>query len=110
MSRVQMKRRKKREKGSASVRSLICAFSGMVGIIFFIYAVCEAAVKSQMPRSFTGLAMIFFFAGLIEMVLGVRFAKIPGHSLSSKVCGILFPAISLAGYLTLYLIGVYRLL
>ena len=45
MSRVQMKRRKKREKGSASVRSLICAFSGLAGIIFLVYAVYEAAVK-----------------------------------------------------------------
>ena len=93
MSRVQMKRRKKREKGSASVRSLICAFSGLAGIIFLVYAVYEAAVKEQMPRMF-----------------GIRSAKIPGHSVSSKVWGILLPAVSLAGYMVMYLVGLYRVL
>ncbi len=110
MSRVQMKRRKKREKGSASVRSLICAFSGLAGIIILVYAVYEAAVKEQMPRMVTGLAMIFFFCGLIELVFGIRSAKIPGHSVSSKVWGILLPAVSLAGYMVMYLVGLYRVL
>ncbi len=110
MSRVQMKRRRKREKGTASVRSLICAFSGIAGIIFLIYAVFKAAAATEMPRTVTGIAMIFFFGGLIELVFGIRAAKIPGHSVSSRVLGILFPAISLAGYLVMYLVGLYRVL
>ena len=89
MSRVQMKRRKKREKGSASVRSLICAFSGLAGIIFLVYAVYEAAVKEQMPRMVTGLAMIFFFCGLIWNTFSEdsrAFSFIKGLGYTSSSC------------------------
>lgn len=110
MSRIQMKRRKKREKASASVRSVICGLAGLVGIIFLIYSIYEAAVSKKMPRQVTGLSMIFFFLSLIELVFGIRFAKVTGYSVSSRVLGALIPAVAFAGYLALYVVGLYRLL
>lgn len=110
MSRVQMKRRKKREKAQASVKSVICALAGLVGIIFLIYSIYEASVNKEMPRMVTGLSMIFFFLSLIELVLGIRFAKTIGHSVSSRVWGVLIPAVALAGYMALYVAGLYALL
>ncbi|MQN01848.1 MAG: hypothetical protein DUD27_03930 [Lachnospiraceae bacterium] len=110
MSRIQMKRRRKREREAASVRSLICAFAGLAGIIFLFYAIYAATVNKSLPRQVTGFSMIFFFASLIELVFGIRFAKKPGHSVSSRAWGVVLPAAALTGYLVLYLVGLYRIL
>ena len=110
MSRVQLKRRKKREKGSVSVRSLICAVAGLVGILFLIYGIYSASIVGEMPRQVTGLSMIFFFASIVEVIFGIRFAKIPGHSAVSRAWGIILPSAALAGYLGLYVSGLYSIL
>lgn len=108
MSRVQMKRRKRREKGALSIKSLICAISGAVSIAVLIAAVYES-VSGTKNRLMTGLMMLFFFASLCETVFGIRYSRREGFAPGARIFGVVVPLAALCGYIGLYIVGILNL-
>lgn len=109
MSSVTMKRRKRREKGTVSVRSLICAFIGAAGLAFLIAGII-AQVLHGSSRKITGVAMLLFFTSFVAMCFGIRYSKREGYTLSSRIWGVALPAIAFAGYAILYVFGLLSVL
>ena len=109
MSRVQLKRRKRREKGSVSVKSIICATIGAAALVVLAAGI-YTAVSGKPDRTVTGAMMIFFFASLCSMCFGIRFSKREGFTPASRFWGVFLPVAAFVGFLLLYIIGLLKVL
>lgn len=109
MSRVQLKRRKRREKGNLSIKSIICAAAGMVSLIVLVAAI-YASVAGRAGRVMTGASMIFFFLSLWEMCFGIKYSRREGFTFASRLWGVLLPTAAFAGFAVLYVIGLLKVL
>ncbi len=109
MSRVQLKRRKRRERGNVSVRSLLCAGIGAAGLLV-IFTGTYQVVAGRLSRTMTGITMLFFVLSLAAVCFGIRFFKREGYSASSRWAGVILPVAALAGNVILYVTGLLKVL
>lgn len=109
MKSVQMKRRKRREKGQISIRSLICAAVGAVSIIILAAGIISS-VSEKGSRMMAGVSMLFFFVSLCALFFGIKAAKREGFTPGSKFWGVFLPTAAFVGYAILYIIGLLNIL
>lgn len=109
MKSIQMKRRKRREKGQVSIKSVVCAVCGAFAIAILITGIVRS-VSGHGSRMITGVSMLFFFISLCALFFGVKAARRDGFSASSRFWGVLIPAVAFVCYALLYIVGLLNIL